>query len=120
MSPSFRKFFTFYGNGNKFNLQDLLGESHKKLNEIVATILLLVEKKKDKNYILLSQRVCIFFPRMNNLHTKKTCNGSNFAWLIRQMSSVNQKSGWQTFSRRFVSGRFPFSQNFRNFRFGGK
>ena len=95
MSP-FRKLFTFYGNGNKFNLQDLLGESHKKLNGIVATILLLVEKKKDENYILLSQRVCIFFPRMNNLHTKKTCNGSNFAWLIRQMS-VNQKSGWQTF-----------------------
>ena len=34
-----------------------------------------------------------FFPRMKNLHTKKTSNGSNFGWLIRQMS-INQKSGW--------------------------
>ena len=40
---------------------------------------------------------------MTNLHTKKTCNGSNFGWLIRQMS-INQKSGRQTFCRRFVSG----------------
>ena len=38
---------------------------------------------------------------MENLHTKKTSNGSNS--LIRQMS-VNQKSGRQTFRRRFVSG----------------
>ena len=44
----FSKLFTFYGNGNKFNLQDLLGESHKKLIGIVVTILLLVEKKKIK------------------------------------------------------------------------
>ena len=40
---------------------------------------------------------------MKNLHTKKTSNGSNFGWLIRQMS-INQKSGRQTFLRRFVSG----------------
>ena len=90
MSASFRKLFTFYGNRN--NLQDLLGESHKKLNVIVATVLLLFEKKKEK----------IFFPRMKNLHTKKTYNGSDFGWLIRQMS-INQKSGRQTFRRRFVS-----------------
>ena len=38
-----------------------------------------------------------------NLHTKKTSNGSNFGWLIQQMS-INQKSGWQMFCRRFVSG----------------
>ena len=40
---------------------------------------------------------------MKNLHTRKTSNGSNFGWLIRQMS-INQKSGRQTFRRRFVSG----------------
>ena len=40
---------------------------------------------------------------MKNLHTKKTSNGSNFGWLIQQMS-INQKSGRQTFCRRFVSG----------------
>ena len=34
---------------------------------------------------------------------KKTSNGSNFGWLIRQMS-INQNSGRQTFRRRFVSG----------------
>ena len=39
---------------------------------------------------------------MKNLHTKKTYNGSDFGWLIRQMS-INQKSGRQTFRRRFVS-----------------
>ena len=44
-----------------------------------------------------------FFPRVKNLHTRKTSNGSNFGWLIRQMS-INQKSGRQTFRRRFVSG----------------
>ena len=90
MSASFRKLFTFYGYRN--NLQDLLGESHKELNVIVATVLLLFEKKREK----------IFFPRMKNLHTKKTYNGSDFGWLIRQMS-INQKSGRQTFRRRFVS-----------------
>ena len=47
MSPSFRKLFTFLLQQN--NLQDLLGESHKKLNVIVATVLLLVAKK-DKSY----------------------------------------------------------------------
>ena len=40
---------------------------------------------------------------MKNLHTKKTSNGSNFGWLIQQMS-INQKSGRQTFRKRFVSG----------------
>ena len=44
-----------------------------------------------------------FFPRMKNLRTRKTSNGSNFDWLIRQLS-INQKSGRQTFRRRFVSG----------------
>ena len=44
-----------------------------------------------------------FFPRMKNLQTKKTSNGSNFGWLIRQML-INQKSGRKTFCRRFVSG----------------
>ena len=38
-----------------------------------------------------------------SLHTRKTSNGSNFGWLIRQMS-INQKSGRQTFRRRFVPG----------------
>ena len=40
---------------------------------------------------------------MKNLHTKKTSNGGNFGWLIRQMS-INGKSGRKTFRRRFVSG----------------
>ena len=40
---------------------------------------------------------------MKNLHTKKTSNSSNFGWLIQQ-TSINQKSGRQTFRRRFVSG----------------
>ena len=40
---------------------------------------------------------------MENLQTQKTSNESNFGWLIRQMS-INQKSGRQTFRRRFVSG----------------
>ena len=40
---------------------------------------------------------------MKNLHTKKTSNGSNFGWLIWQMS-INQKSWRKTFRRRFVSG----------------
>ena len=44
-----------------------------------------------------------FSPRVKNLHTRKTSNGSNFGSLIRQMS-INQKSGRQTFRRRFVSG----------------
>ena len=39
---------------------------------------------------------------MNNLHAKKTSNGSNFGWLIRQMS-IKQKSGRKTFCRRFGS-----------------
>ena len=40
---------------------------------------------------------------MKNLHTRKTSNGSNFGRLIQQMS-INQKSGRQSFRRRFVSG----------------
>ena len=40
---------------------------------------------------------------MESLQTKKTSYGSNFGWPIRQMS-INQKSGRQTFRRRFVSG----------------
>ena len=40
---------------------------------------------------------------MENFHTKIKSNGSNFGSLIRQMS-INQKSGRQTFRRRFVSG----------------
>ena len=40
---------------------------------------------------------------MENLHTKKTGNGGNFGWLIRQMS-INPKSRRQTFRSRFVSG----------------
>ena len=40
---------------------------------------------------------------MKNLHTKKTSNGSNFGWLIWQMS-INEKSGRKTFRRRVVSG----------------
>ena len=42
----FTKTFTFYGDRN--NLPDLLGDK-RKLNVIVATVLLLVEKK-DKSY----------------------------------------------------------------------
>ena len=68
---------------------------------IVQTVLVLAEKLRDKSYFL-SQPVCIF-PRVKNLHTRKTSNGSNFGWLIRQMS-INQKSGRQTFRKRFVSG----------------
>ena len=34
---------------------------------------------------------------------KKVCNGSNFGWLIQQMS-IDQKSEWQTLHRRIVSG----------------
>ena len=45
---------------------------------------------------------------MKYLHTIKTNNGSNFGWLIRQMS-INQKSGWQTLRRRFVSGSLSVS-----------
>ena len=40
---------TFYLLLQQNNLQDLLGESHKKLNMIVATVLLL-DEKKDKSY----------------------------------------------------------------------
>ena len=55
---------------------------------------------------------------MKNLHTRKTSNGSNFGWVIRQMS-INQKSGLQTFRRKFVSGSlfvspFPPECNFQS------
>ena len=40
---------------------------------------------------------------MKNLHTRKTSNESNSDWVIQQMS-ISQKSGWQTFCRRFVPG----------------
>ena len=40
---------------------------------------------------------------MKNLHTTKTSNGSDFGWLIHQLS-INQKSRRQAFRRRFVSG----------------
>ena len=39
---------------------------------------------------------------MKNLHTRKTSNGSNFGWLIRQMSII-QKRGRHTFRTRFAS-----------------
>ena len=38
---------------------------------------------------------------MKNLHTRKTSKGSNFGWLIRQMS-INQTVG----GRRFVEGLY--------------
>ena len=44
-----------------------------------------------------------FFPRMKNLQTKKTSNGSNFGWLIRQML-INQKSGRKTFRFTLPTG----------------
>ena len=81
------------------NLQDLLGESYKKLNVIVATVLLL---KKRIKAIFLSQWVCIFISTYEEFAYYKTCNESGFGWLIRQML-VNQKSGRPTFPR-FVSG----------------
>ena len=65
---------------------------------IVLTVLFLAEKIKK----FLSHPVCIF-PTHEKFAYCKTSNGSNFGWLIRQMS-INQKSGRQTFRRRFVSG----------------
>ena len=53
-------------------------------------------------YYSSSHRVCIF-PTREKFAYQKTSNGSNFGWLIRQMS-INQKSGRKTFCRRFVSG----------------
>ena len=38
---------------------------------------------------------------MKNLHTTKTSNGSDFGWLIHQLS-INQKVG----GRRFVEGLY--------------
>ena len=68
----------------------------------MLTVLFLVEKLKGKSYLVSESA---FSPRMENLHSKKTRNESNFGWLIRQMS-INQKIGRQTFRRRFVSGPF--------------
>ena len=79
---------TFYLLLQQNNLQDLLGESHKKLNVIVATVLLLVEKK-DKS--LLSRGVCIFFPRMKNLQTKST--QWKWFWLV-DLANVNKSKKW--------------------------
>ena len=52
---------------------------------------------------MFTEHLSAFFPHVKNLHTRKTSNGSTFGWLIWQMS-INQKSGRQTFRRRFVSG----------------
>ena len=68
----------------------------------MLTVLFLVEKIKREKLFFKSAslhfshvwKICIL---------KKTSNGSSFGWLIRQMS-INQKSGRQTFRRRFVSG----------------
>ena len=71
---------------------------------MVLTVLFLVEKiKRYKAIFKVSESA--FLPRMKNSHTKKTSTGSNFDWLIRQMS-INQKSGRKTFRIRFVSGSF--------------
>ena len=67
---------------------------------IVLTVLFLVEKSK-RQRLFLSQRSAVF-PRTKNLHTTETSKGSDFGWLIKQMS-INQKK-WQTFRRRLVSG----------------
>ena len=48
------------------------------------------------------------FPRLKNLYTEKTSNGSNFGWFIQHMS-INRRSGRQTFRRRFVSGSLSLS-----------
>ena len=99
MSPSSRNLFTLYVSRN--NLQDLL-QSRKKLNVVVLTVLFLVEKIKRHKAIF---KICesAFFQRMKNLYTKKRSTGSNFDWLIRQMS-IDQKSWRKTFHRRFVPG----------------
>ena len=48
-----------------------------------------------------------FFPLVKYLHTRKTSNGGNFGWLIRQVS-INQKSGRQNVSGSlFVSSCPP-------------
>ena len=59
---------------------------------------LIVSWKKDKSYFL-----SLHFPCIWKIYIQKVCNGSNFGWLIQQMS-IDQKSEWQTFHRRFVSG----------------
>ena len=46
---------------------------------------------------------------MENLHTKKTSNGSNFDWLIQQMSINQKKVG----GRRFVEGLYQALFSFR-------
>ena len=73
----------------------------------------IAKKLTDKSYFLNfshARKIC--------MHTRKTSNGSNFGWLIRQMS-INQKSGRQTFRRRFVSGSLfvspcPPERNFKS------
>ena len=68
----------------------------------MPTVLFLVEKIESQKLFFKSAslhfshvwKICIL---------KKTSNGNNFGWLIRQMS-INQKSGRKMFRRRFVSG----------------
>ena len=58
--------------------------------DIWVPVLLLVEKKIKAIFQVSASALS---PRMEYLHTKKVCNGSNFGWLIQQMS-INQKSEW--------------------------
>ena len=71
------------------NLQDLLGESHKRLNVIVATVLLL--KKKDKSYFFKS--VSLYF----HFHVWRICILQNMQrkwfWLV-DSANVNQSKKW--------------------------
>ena len=56
---------------------------------------------------------------MKNLHSKKPSNGSNFGWLIQQMS-INQKSGWQTFGKGLYQALFSFRLACQNVIYKGK
>ena len=67
-----------------------------------------LEFKKIKAIFQVSQSA---FPRVKNLHTRKTSNGSNFGWLIQQMS-INQKVG----GRRFLEGLYQALFSFRHAR----
>ena len=49
---------------------------------------------------------------MKNLHTRKTSKGSNFGWLIRQMS-INQTVGSIVGGRCFVEGLYQALFSFR-------
>ena len=83
------KFFKLLQLLQQNNLQDLLGESHKKLNEIVATVLLL--KKKIK---------AIFFKSVSlhfHFHVWRICILQNMQrkwfWLV-DSANVNQSKKW--------------------------